>query len=140
MLWTIALGMTVFRGAFQWRLQGRLHGDDYFVFAGLVSLTVLTAVITRLVPQFFLVGEWSKAMAKDPTTPLPLPMDEFNARNVASLKMMFCQMLLFWTTLWMGECPFLLVLPVVRSSDLCWCRDADIPQPSFRFSSSSDDS
>lgn len=102
MLWTAALGMTVFRGSCQWIMQRRLFADDYFVFAGLVSLTALSAVITRLLPQFYLVGEYSKAAAVDPSTPLPLPLEEFTARTVHSLKLMFSQMLLFWTTLWAG--------------------------------------
>ena len=40
---------------------------------------------------------------KDPSTPLPLPQDEFVERTSTSLKLMFSQMLLFWTTLWAGE-------------------------------------
>jgi hypothetical protein len=34
---------------------------------------------------------------------LPLPPDEFIERTRTSLKFMFSQMLLFWTTLWAGE-------------------------------------
>lgn len=94
--------MTAFRVIFQWRLQRRLHGDDYFILAGLVSLTALTAVITRILPQWFLIAEYSKALVANPKTPSPLPADEMTARNVMSLKLMFSQMLLFWTTLWAG--------------------------------------
>jgi hypothetical protein len=94
--------MTAFRVIFQWRIQRLLHGDDYFVIAGIVALTALTAVITRILPQWFLVAEYSKAAATDPTTPLPLPPDEMTARTVMSLKLMFSQMLLFWTSLWAG--------------------------------------
>lgn len=94
--------MTIFRGTSQWMLQRRLHADDYFIFAGLATLTALSAVITSMLPQFYLSGEYTKAAAKDPLTPLPLPVDEFMGRTVASLKMMFSQMLLFWTTLWAG--------------------------------------
>ncbi|KAF3803278.1 hypothetical protein GCG54_00013386 [Colletotrichum gloeosporioides] len=100
--WFVAFGMTIFRGTSQWMLQRRLHVDDYFIFAGLATLTALSAVITSMLPQFYLSGEYTKAAAKDPLTPLPLPVDEFMARTVASLKMMFSQMLLFWTTLWAG--------------------------------------
>ncbi|KAL6884452.1 hypothetical protein GGI43DRAFT_322820 [Trichoderma evansii] len=102
-LWGVAVGMTAFRVIFQWRLQRRLHGDDYFVLAGLVSLTALTAVITRILPQWFLIAEYSKALVANPKTPSPLPADEMTARNVMSLKLMFSQMLLFWTTLWAAK-------------------------------------
>lgn len=104
-MWAIALGMTIFRGSFQWILQRRLYADDYFIIAGVVTLTALSAVITRMLPQFYLVGEYTKAAAKDPLTPLPLPLDELTLRTVAALKLMFSQMLLFWTTLWAGRSP-----------------------------------
>ncbi|KAK1598199.1 uncharacterized protein LY79DRAFT_586820 [Colletotrichum navitas] len=81
--------MTVFRGSFQWILQRRLYADDYLIIAGLATLTALSVVITAMLPQFYLAGE-----------PLPLPLDEFVARSTAALKLMFSQMLLFWTTLW----------------------------------------
>jgi hypothetical protein len=98
--------MTAFRLIFQWRIQRRLHGDDYFVIAGVVSLTALTVVITKILPQWFLVADYTKAVLADPTTPLPLLPDEMTARTVMSLKLMFSQMLLFWTTLWAGTNPF----------------------------------
>jgi hypothetical protein len=68
-----------------------------------VSLTGLSAVITCLLPQFHLADEYSRAVLKDPLTPLPLPPGEFVERTRTSLKFMFCQMLLFWTTLWAGK-------------------------------------
>ncbi|GJC79012.1 hypothetical protein ColLi_01850 [Colletotrichum liriopes] len=101
-LWAAALGMTIFRGSFQWILQRRLYADDYFIIAGLVTLTALSAVITAMLPQFYLAGEYTKAAAKDPLASLPLSPEEFTARTIASLKLMFSQMLLFWTTLWAG--------------------------------------
>lgn len=101
-MWGAAFGMTVFRGSFQWILQRRLFADDYFIIAGFVTLTALTAVITCMLPQFYLAGEYTKAAAKDPLAPLPLAPEEFIGRTIASLKLMFCQMLLFWTTLWAG--------------------------------------
>ncbi|KAJ0346946.1 hypothetical protein KNSL1_006917 [Colletotrichum chrysophilum] len=55
--WFVAFGMTIFRGTSQWMLQRRLHADDYFIFAGLVTLTALSAVITSMLPQFYLSGE-----------------------------------------------------------------------------------
>ncbi|UPX10669.1 uncharacterized protein EKO05_0001312 [Ascochyta rabiei] len=42
-------------------------------------------------------------MMQDPTTPMPLPADEFIGRTQTSLKLMFSQMLLFWTTLWAAK-------------------------------------
>ncbi|KAK6220273.1 hypothetical protein QIS74_05775 [Colletotrichum tabaci] len=102
-LWAAAFGMTVFRGSFQWILQRRLYADDYFLIAGLATLTALSAVITMMLPQFYLAGEYTKAAATDPLAPLPLPLEEFTARTVASLKLMFSQMLLFWTTLWAAK-------------------------------------
>ncbi|KAH6676978.1 hypothetical protein F5X68DRAFT_157439 [Plectosphaerella plurivora] len=102
-LWTVAFLTTAFRGTFQWILQRRLFIEDYMVFFGLISLTALTAVITRLLPHFYLAGEYTKAAAVNPLTPLPLPVEEFTARTVTSLKLMFSQMLLFWTTLWAAK-------------------------------------
>ncbi|OHW91983.1 hypothetical protein CSPAE12_09441 [Colletotrichum incanum] len=107
-LWAAALGMTIFRGSFQWILQRRLYADDYFIIAGLVTLTALSAVITAMLPQFYLAGEYTKAAAKDPLAPLPLSPEEFTARTIASLKLMFSQMLLFWTTLWAAKFSILL--------------------------------
>ena len=69
---------------------------------GLSFLAALTAIITRLLPHFYLLGEYPEAAAKDPLTPLPLPADELNKRTIQSLKLMFSQMLFFWTTLWSG--------------------------------------
>jgi hypothetical protein len=87
----------------RWQSQRKLFADDYFVFFGLLSLTALSAVITCVLPQFFLAAEYSKAATMNPLTPLPLPADEFMERTRTSLKLMFSQMLLFWTTLWAGQ-------------------------------------
>jgi len=101
-LWGVSFFCTILRGFLRWKSQHRLFADDYFVFFGLFSLTALSAVITCLLPQFFLAQEYSKAAILDPLTPLPLPPDEFIERTRTSLKFMFSQMLLFWTTLWAG--------------------------------------
>lgn len=87
----------------RWLSQRQIFADDYFVFGGMMSLTGLTAVITRLLPQFYLAGAYTAAVLQDPTTPMPLPPDVFIARTQTSLKLMFSQMLLFWTTLWAGR-------------------------------------
>jgi hypothetical protein len=102
-LWSVALLLTVLRGVFKWHSQRRFFGDDHFVFFGLLSLTALSAVITCLLPQFYLVGHYQNAALDNPLTPLPLPPDEFIERTRTSLKLMFSQMLLFWTTLWAGK-------------------------------------
>lgn len=101
-LWATCFTLTILRGFLRWRSQRRLFADDHFAFFGLLSLTALSAVITRLLPQFFLAAEYSKAAINDPLTPLPLPADEFIEKTRTSLKFMFSQMLLFWTTLWAG--------------------------------------
>ena len=102
-LWGVSFIMTSTRGLLRWHSQHQLYADDYFVFFGLLSLTGLTAVITRVLPQFFLAQDYSRAAIKNPLTPLPLPQDEFIDRSRTSLKLMFSQMLLFWTTLWAGK-------------------------------------
>lgn len=102
-LWGVSFLCTTLRGFLRWKSQRQLFADDYFVFFGLFSLTALSVVITCLLPQFFLAQEYSKAVILDPTTLLPLPPDEFIERTRTSLKFMFSQMLLFWTTLWAGE-------------------------------------
>jgi hypothetical protein len=95
--------LTVLRAVLRWRSRHEFFGDDYFVFFGLLSLTGLSAVITCLLPQFYLAGNYQKAFMDDPRTPLPLPLDEFIERTRTALKLMFTQMLLFWTTLWAGR-------------------------------------
>lgn len=102
-LWTVALILTVLRGITRWYSQGRIFVDDYFVFFGMLTLTGLSAVITRVLPQFYLTGEYYAAVMKDPTAPLPLPPDEFFARTRTALKLLFSHMLLFWTTIWAGN-------------------------------------
>lgn len=102
-LWGTALATTVFRTTYQFILQRRLYADDHFVLVGMLVLTGLSAVITRLLPHFYLVGEYTKAAVLDPLTPLPMPPDEFQEKTSLSLQLMFSQMLLFWTTLWAGE-------------------------------------
>ena len=102
-LWGGSFVFTALRGFLRWKSQHRLFADDHFVFFGLLSLTALSVVITRLLPQFFLAQEYSKAAIADPNTPMPLPPDEFVERTRTALKLMFSQMLLFWTTLWAGR-------------------------------------
>ncbi|CAN9178016.1 unnamed protein product [Alternaria alternata] len=102
-LWGISFVLTALRGFAGWKSQHRLFADDHFAFSSLLSLTALSVVITRLLPQFFLAQEYSKAAIADPTTPTPLPPDEFVQRTRTALKLMFSQMLLFWTTLWAAK-------------------------------------
>jgi len=99
----VSFVLTALRGFLRWKSQRRLFADDYFVFFGLLSLTALSAVITCLLPQFFLAQEYMTAAIADSLTSMPLPADEFVERTRTSLKFMFSQMLLFWTTLWAGE-------------------------------------
>ncbi|KAF2023709.1 hypothetical protein EK21DRAFT_105130 [Setomelanomma holmii] len=102
-LWGASLILTVLRGFLRWHSQHRLYADDHFVSFGLLSLTGLTAVITCLLPQFYLAGAYTKAEMTYPLTLLPHPQDEFVKRTRTSLKLMFSQMLLFWTTLWSAK-------------------------------------
>jgi hypothetical protein len=102
-LWSIAFLFTVLRGLLKWHSRHQFFADDHFVFFGLLSLTGLTAVITCLLPQFYLASDYQKAAVDDPRTPLPLPPDEFVERTRTALQLMFTQMLLFWTTLWAGK-------------------------------------
>ncbi|CAG5156673.1 uncharacterized protein ALTATR162_LOCUS4470 [Alternaria atra] len=102
-LWGASFILTASRGFLRWKSQRRIFADDYFVFFGLLSLTALSAVITCLLPQFFLAQEYMKELIVDPLTPMPLPPDEFVERTRTSLKFMFSQMLLFWTTLWAAK-------------------------------------
>ncbi|OCL02113.1 hypothetical protein AOQ84DRAFT_401401 [Glonium stellatum] len=102
-MWGASFTMTIARGGLRWYSQQQLFADDYFVFGGLLTLTGLSAVITRLLPQFYLTAEYMKAMVANPLTPLPLPQEEFVHRTETSLKLMFSQMLLFWSTLWAAK-------------------------------------
>ncbi|KAJ4404847.1 hypothetical protein N0V91_005582 [Didymella pomorum] len=102
-MWAVALLLTLLRGLIRWHSQRQIFADDYLIFGGMLSLTALTAVVTRLLPQFYLAGSYTAAVMQDPTTLMPLPPDVFLARTQTSLKLMFSQMLLFWTTLWAAK-------------------------------------
>ncbi|KZM18437.1 hypothetical protein ST47_g10396 [Ascochyta rabiei] len=102
-LWGISSILTALRVFTRWHSQRQVFADDHFVFFGFLTLTGLTVVITRVLPQFYLAGAYTAAMMQDPTTPMPLPADEFIGRTQTSLKLMFSQMLLFWTTLWAAK-------------------------------------
>lgn len=102
-MWAVALLLTLLRGLIRWHSQRQIFADDYLIFGGMLSLTALTAVVTRLLPQFYLAGSYTAAVMQDPTTLMSLPPDVFLARTQTSLKLMFSQMLLFWTTLWAGR-------------------------------------
>ncbi|KAF3053180.1 hypothetical protein E8E11_011459 [Didymella keratinophila] len=102
-VWAVALLLTLLRGLTRWHSQQQIFADDYLIFGGMISLTALTAVITRLLPQFYLAGSYTAAVMQDPTTPMPLPPGVFLERTQTSLKLMFSQMLLFWTTLWAAK-------------------------------------
>lgn len=123
-MWALSLSLTVLRGVSRWHSQRQIFADDYFIFFGLVSLTVLTIVITLLLPQFYLAGTYAAAAMLDPTTPMPLPPDIFIERTRTSLKLMFSQMLLFWTTLWAG-----MLIIYVRSLGGVTKHDSEILDP-----------
>lgn len=78
-MWAVALLLTLSRGLIRWHSQRQIFADDYFIFGGILSLTALTAVITCLLPQFYLAGSYTAALMQDPTT--PLPPDAFLART-----------------------------------------------------------
>ncbi|KAG6036131.1 hypothetical protein E4U41_005761 [Claviceps citrina] len=101
--WVIACGLTVFRITFQWRLHQKLQTGDYFVLAGGMTLTVMTAIITSILPHGFLMAKYIKEAADNPQTPPPLPPDEMKARTILSLKYAFTLMPLFWTTVWAAK-------------------------------------
>ncbi|KAL6704806.1 hypothetical protein ACN47E_007610 [Coniothyrium glycines] len=102
-LWGTSFALTVLRVYLRWNSQRRLYADDHFIFVGICSLTGLTAVIACLLPHFVLVGDYMKAVSANPETQLPLPPQEFDRRMRTSLKLMFAQMFLFWTTLWAAK-------------------------------------
>lgn len=52
-------------------------------------LTALTAVITVLAPIFYMARAYMIAAARDPLTPLPMPLDEMLGRQIMGLKLMF---------------------------------------------------
>ncbi|KAL1960605.1 hypothetical protein VTO42DRAFT_7184 [Malbranchea cinnamomea] len=102
-LWGLGFITTICRGVLRFRVQGKYMLEDYFALTGFIFLTALTAVITVLTPIFFLARGYMIAAAKNPFTPPPLPIDAMMARQVKALKLMFAQMLLFWSTLWAGK-------------------------------------
>ncbi|KAJ4362768.1 hypothetical protein N0V95_001259 [Ascochyta clinopodiicola] len=73
-------------------------------------------------------------MMQDPSTPMPLPPDEFIARTQTSLKLMFSQMLLFWTTLWAAKFSILFFFRPGCSDP----EDLVRPDASIKFATSAD--
>ncbi|KAG6017264.1 hypothetical protein E4U54_007895 [Claviceps lovelessii] len=103
-LWTIAAGMTAFRLTFQWRQHGRLFAGDYFVIAGLVTLTAMGGVITKILPHGYFMAQLFSDLSRDPFMPMPIPPEEIRNRNIENLKYTFSLLPLFWTTVWAVGC------------------------------------
>jgi hypothetical protein len=79
----------VARVALRFRVQGTFRADDYFAILAFVFLTALAAVVTRESPIFEMTQTYELPAAVDPSTPLPLPADEYISRTTTALKLMF---------------------------------------------------
>lgn len=102
-LWSLGFSSTVGRIVLRWKIQGSFRAEDYLAIAAFVFLTALCAVVTGLAPIFEMTQQYLLEAASDPLTPLPLPYNQYIARTETALKLMFAQMLLFWSTLWGGK-------------------------------------
>ncbi|KAG5984254.1 hypothetical protein E4U55_005525 [Claviceps digitariae] len=102
-LWAVAGGMTAFRITFQWHVHRRLYAGDYFVIAGLISMTAMAGIITVIMPHAYLMAKYFADLSQDPFTPPPIPLDELNERSVVALKYTFSLLPLFWTTVWAAK-------------------------------------
>ncbi|RFU35034.1 hypothetical protein B7463_g1268, partial [Scytalidium lignicola] len=98
------LATTIARIVLRFKLQGfRFRTEDYCAILAQLFLTGLAAVITASAPIFMITRTYELAAVVDPSTPLPFPADVYTARTITALKLMFAQMLLFWSTLWAGK-------------------------------------
>lgn len=88
-LWSVGCATTVARVALRFRVQGTFRAEDYFAILAFVFLTALAAVVTRESPIFEMTQTYELAAAVDPSTPLPLPADEYISRTTTALKLMF---------------------------------------------------
>ncbi|KAH8808634.1 hypothetical protein F5884DRAFT_378380 [Xylogone sp. PMI_703] len=103
-LWVLGLLTTIARIALRLKIQGfRFRAEDYLAISAQAFLTGLAAVITCSAPVFMITRAYELAVVRDPSTPLPLPLDVYTARTITALKLMFAQMLLFWSALWAGK-------------------------------------
>lgn len=88
-LWSLGCVTTIARIVLRLRAQGSLRAEDYLAILAFLFLTGLSAVVTREAPGFEMTQTYLLAAAEDPTTPLPLPLDEYIASTVTMLKLMF---------------------------------------------------
>ncbi|PGH08074.1 hypothetical protein AJ79_06074 [Helicocarpus griseus UAMH5409] len=102
-LWGIGFITTLGRATIRFRVQGTYFAEDYLAFACFIFLTALTSVVTVVEPLFRVVREYLLAAQTNPLTPPPITPEQMVGNNVKALKLMFSQMLLFWTTLWAGK-------------------------------------
>ncbi|KAG0648038.1 hypothetical protein D0Z07_5941 [Hyphodiscus hymeniophilus] len=124
-LWSLALTTTIARVVIRLRIQRKFYAEDYFAVLAMVFLTTLSAVVTAAAPIFEMTQAYLIAAAVDPETPLPLPAAEFTAHTIRALKLMFAQMLLFWSTLWAGKFSLLvffrhMVVGIPRYMHIWW--------------------
>ncbi|KAK2741878.1 hypothetical protein FQN55_008166 [Onygenales sp. PD_40] len=102
-LWGVGFLTTVGRAILRFKVQKKYVIEDYLALLCFIFLTALTSVITVVEPKFRIVRNYLLDSQTDPLTPPPLTMDQMLANNTIALKLMFSQMLLFWTTLWAGK-------------------------------------
>lgn len=88
-LWSLGCATTIARIVLRLKAQGNLRAEDYLAILAFLFLTGLSAVVTRETPVFEMTQAYLLAAVEDPTTPLPLPLDEYTARTVTVLKLMF---------------------------------------------------
>jgi hypothetical protein len=88
-LWSLGCATTIARIVLRFNAQGKLHAEDFLAILAFLFLTGLTAVATREGPIFEMTQTYLLAVAEDPSTPLPLPLDQYIDRTTTALKLMF---------------------------------------------------
>ncbi|KAF1814245.1 hypothetical protein P152DRAFT_386398, partial [Eremomyces bilateralis CBS 781.70] len=90
-MWGASFTLTLARGITRWQRHKKFGADDYCAFIALLCLTGLTAVITRMMPQFYLAGEFLTKLLNNPADAAGVDMGQMMADTSTSLKLMFRQ-------------------------------------------------
>ncbi|OAX83498.1 hypothetical protein ACJ72_02132 [Emergomyces africanus] len=102
-LWGVGVVTTIGRAALRFQVQRIYLAEDYLAFICLIFLTAVTSLGTVLGPIFFDLMDYLHAAKIDPTNFSTYDYDNMTKEISTALKLLFCQMLLFWTTLWAAK-------------------------------------
>jgi len=88
----------------RWSKDGRLHGDDYWA---ILATFMLLATAVQI--EFMLPTMYESQRYEDGETP-HWPPEEYARRGPTFLKLLFSEMIFYWTTLWCVKASFLTLI------------------------------